>query len=193
MHQGSVALVAVEQGLRGPYNTIHLPKEMNFTMLLDVSGKSCLPLSVPLSLNCKGTQCTHTIGMYPIRPIGGGPFKFQIVDGAHPDLKSIALSTENIDWCCGDLSFTTTAGSFVLLPYSKRSQCVPKRLEKTCGTLDALCSSGISSCLDTGPIIHVPDYLSQFNGVVKTPEGYMEIVAPFLLYGKGQSCGKGDS
>ena len=93
------------------------------------------------------------MGICSIRPIGGGPFQFRIVDGAHPDLQSIALSTENLDWCYGDLSFTTTAGGFALLPGFKRSQFVLKRLNEACQTPDEICSLGISICFDTGPTI----------------------------------------
>ena len=178
LHKGSFpALLAVEQGLRGPYDTIHLPKEMNYTMLLDVSKKLCLPLIVPLSLNCKGTQCTHTIGIYPIRPIGGGPFQFRIVDGAHPDLKSIALSIENLDWCCGESLFTKTAGGFALLPTFKQSKKFLESLNKICQTPEELCSLGISICLDKETTVNVPDYVQGNNVVEKTLEEYRDIAA----------------
>lgn len=193
MHNGVKALKAVNDGLRGAgYHIFNLPKEMNSTMLFRVAKELCLPLIVSLSLNCEGTQCTHTIGVYPIRPIGGGPLQFRIVDGAHPDRKSITLSTENLDWCCGDSSFTTTAGGFALLPSSRRSQFVLRRLKLRCGTLDALYSSGISICLDSTLTINVPDHLREYNVVVGTQEKYTKIADQLLSYGKGQSYGKGE-
>ena len=97
MHQNLVALKVVEQDLKDAYYILHLPDEMNSNILFRVAKELCLPLIVSLSLNYEGTQCIHTIGVYPIRPIGGGPLQFQIVDGEHPDHKSITLSTENID------------------------------------------------------------------------------------------------
>ena len=54
---------------------------MNSTMLFHVVKGLCLSLIVSLSLNCEGTQFTHTIGVYPIRPIGGGPIQFKLLMG----------------------------------------------------------------------------------------------------------------
>ena len=45
-----------------------------------------------------------------------------------------------------------------------------------------LCSLGISICLDTGPTIDVPDYLSHYNVVEKIPEEYMKIADQLLLH-----------
>ena len=47
-------------------------------------------------------------------------------------------------------------------------------------------------CLDKGPTINVPEYLSQYNVVGKTPKEYMKIAAQLLLHGKGQVYGKGE-
>jgi hypothetical protein len=73
--------------------------------------------------------------------------------------------------------FTKTAGGFALLPSFKQSREFLESLKKTCQIPDELCSLGISSCLNTGTTINVPDYLQGNNVVEKTLEEYRDIAA----------------
>ena len=74
MCKGHGALYSLKQGIiHAGYHMFHLRKERNCSRLVHDAQKVCLPLIVPLFLDCQGTQCTHTIEVYPIRPIDCGP------------------------------------------------------------------------------------------------------------------------
>jgi hypothetical protein len=98
-----------------------LPQISGFTSLQSFVTKLSIPMSVSLELNCRTYTLRHVIGILPIVSPETGQVEYHIIDGAHPKMKAMKFSQENIDWCCGEEIFLKkiTCG-FAFVPGKKR-------------------------------------------------------------------------
>ena len=76
---------------------------------------------VPLELNFCSVPYEHVIGISPTISSETSQVEYHIIDGAHPELKAVNFSQENMDWC-GDkeLSFDKITNSFAFVPGRNR-------------------------------------------------------------------------
>ena len=108
------------------YHTFLLPREMDFEKLSYYTHLMKLPIlvSAQMSFNENATKYRHVIGICPYMSSSDcSELKISIVDGAHPKLKAMQFTRENIQWCCGDKSQSTFDG-FAFFP----AKGLPKRL-----------------------------------------------------------------
>ena len=57
------------------------------------------------------------IGISPSISSETGQVQYHIIDGAHPEVKTMNFSQENMDWCCGkELSFDKITYGFSFVP-----------------------------------------------------------------------------
>ena len=76
-----------------------------------------IPMLVSLELNFGSFTCNHVIGISPIISSETSQLEYHIIDGAHPELKAMNFSKENMDWCCGkELSFDKITYGFAFVP-----------------------------------------------------------------------------
>ena len=72
---------------------------------------------VSLELHFGHNSYEYVIGICPNKPEDGGETQFLIIDGAHPKLKAIEFSLDNLNWCCGGTNgFTVVSEGFLLCP-----------------------------------------------------------------------------
>ena len=61
--------------------------------------------------------CNHVIGISPFISSKKSQVEYRIIGGAHPELKAMNFSQENMDWCCGkELSFDKITCGFAFVP-----------------------------------------------------------------------------
>ena len=98
-------------------------------MLQTFVTDSGIPMLVSLELNFRTFTYYHVIGISPFISSETSQVQYHIIDGAHPQMKAMKFSQENIDWCCGEeISFTKIEFGFAFVPGKKRV------LEIQCGT-----------------------------------------------------------
>ena len=72
---------------------------------------------VSLELNFGSNTCNTVIGISPIISSETSQVEDHIIEGAHPELKAMNFSKENMDWCCGnELSFDKITYGFSFVP-----------------------------------------------------------------------------
>ena len=98
-----------------------LPQISGFNSLQSFVTKLSIPMLVSLELNCRTYTLRHVIGISPIVSPETGQVEYHIIVGAHPELKAMKFSQENIDWCCQEeISFKKIALGFAFIPGKKR-------------------------------------------------------------------------
>ncbi len=103
------------------YDIMVLPQISGFTSLQSFVTKLSIPMLVSLELNCRTYTLRHVIGILPIVSPETNQVKYHIIDGAHPEMKAMKFSQENVDWCCGEeISFKKIACGFAFVPGKKR-------------------------------------------------------------------------
>ena len=106
------------------YHTFVLPREMDFEKLSYYTHLMKLPIlvSVQMSFNENATKYRHVIGICPYMSSSDcSELKISIVDGAHPELKAMQFTRDNIRWCCGDDTQSTFEG-FAFFPGKRLSK-----------------------------------------------------------------------
>ena len=86
------------------YHTFLLPNEMDFENLSYYAHLMKLPMvvSMKMSFNDDATKYGHVIGLCPYFSSGYFQLNISIIEGAHPELKAMQFTKENIRWCCGE-------------------------------------------------------------------------------------------
>ena len=138
------------------YHTFVLPREMDFEKLSYYTHLMKLPIlvSVQMSFNENATKYRHVIGICPYMSSSDcSELKISIVDGAHPELKAMQFTRDNIRWCCGDDTQSTFEG-FAFFPGKRLS----KRLLRQVGQ-GVRNGSKISVCL--GKNVTVPKHYEE--------------------------------
>jgi hypothetical protein len=138
------------------YHTFVLPREMDFEKLAYYTHLMKLPIlvSVQMSFNENATKYGHVIGICPYMSSSDcSELKISIVDGAHPELKAMQFTRDNIRWCCGDDTQSTFEG-FAFFPGKRLS----KRLLRQVGQ-GVRNGSKISVCL--GKNVTVPKHYKE--------------------------------
>ena len=93
----------------------------SFTSLQSFVTKLSIPMLFSLELNFCTDTLMHVIGILPIIALETGHVEYHIIDGAHPEMKAMKFSQENIDWCCGEeISFEKISRGFAFVPGRKR-------------------------------------------------------------------------
>jgi hypothetical protein len=94
------------------YHTFLLPNDMDFENLSYYAHLIKLPMvvSIKMSFNDGATNYGYIIGLCPYFSSGYFQLNISIIEGAHPELKAMQFTQENIWWCCGDKSQTKFGG-----------------------------------------------------------------------------------
>jgi hypothetical protein len=86
---------------------------MDFEKLSYYTHLMKLPILVlvHMSFNENATKYRHVIDICPYMSSSDcSELKISIVDGAHPELKAMQFTRDNIMWCCGDDAQSTFEG-----------------------------------------------------------------------------------
>ena len=103
------------------YDIMVLPQITCFTSLQSFVTKLSVPMLVSLEVKCRTYMLRHVIGISPIISRETGQVEYHIINGAHPEMKAMKFSQENIDWCCGkNVSFQNIASGFAFMPGKRR-------------------------------------------------------------------------
>jgi hypothetical protein len=78
------------------YDIMVLPQITCFTSLQSFVTKLSVPMLVSVELKCRTYMLRHVIGILPIISRETGQVKYHIIDGAHPEMKAMKFSQENI-------------------------------------------------------------------------------------------------
>ena len=70
----------------------------------------------------------HLVGIFPVNI--GDEIQMHIVDGCHPNQKSIPLNEENFRWCCSGCITFYVEQFAVLVPGKKEYFCSKKALQQ---------------------------------------------------------------
>ena len=128
------------------YDTFTLPSSSTYSVLQTFATESGIPMLVSLELNFRTFTYYHVIGISPFISSETSQVEYHIIDGAHPQMKAIKFSQENIDWCCGEeISFTKIEFGFAFVPGKKRV------LEMLTDKAGYNVVPGTSLCLTTTP------------------------------------------
>lgn len=128
------------------YDTFTLPSISTYSVLQTFVTESGIPMLVSLELNFRTFTYYHVIGISPFISSETSQVEYHIIDGAHPQMKAMKLSQENIDWCCGEeISFKKVACGFAFVPGKKRV------LEMLTDKAGFNVVPGTSLCLTTTP------------------------------------------
>ena len=106
-----------------------LPSISKYTELQSFVPDLQLPMLVSLELNFCAITYRHVIGTSTYMSSETSQVEYNIVDGAHPEMKAVYFNQENIGWCCGNrISFTKITHGFVFVPGMKRvSEMLPNK------------------------------------------------------------------
>ena len=166
--------------LRGAkYQVINTPNEMNFAQLDDLLKKTCLPMLVSLELKFGNQIYKHVIGICPNKPVDGQKIGFRIIDGAHPHLKSIHFSLENLNWCCGrDSSFSVASDGILLFPNILQTKKIMHDWSHLYYTMEDIIRAGISVSLsiEGNSKFCIPKHVAALNCMSKTKKEIDAIV-----------------
>ena len=128
------------------YDTFTLPSISTYSVLQKFVTESGIPMLVSLELNFRTFTYYHVIGISPFISSETSQVEYHIIDGAHPQMKAMKFSQENIDWCCGEeISFTKIEFGFAFVPGKKRV------LEMLTDKAGYNVVPGTSLCLTTTP------------------------------------------
>ncbi len=128
------------------YDTFTLPSISTYSVLQTFVTESGIPMLVSLELNFRTFTYYHVIGISPFISSETSQVEYHIIDGAHPQMKAMKFSQENIDWCCGEeISFTKIEFGFAFVPGKKRV------LEMLTDKAGYNVVPGTSLCLTTTP------------------------------------------
>ena len=99
------------------YDTFTLPSISSYSVMQTFVTELGIPMLVSLELNFGSFTCNHVIGISPIISSETSQLEYHIIDDAHPELKAMNFSKENMDWCCGkELSFDKITYGFAFVP-----------------------------------------------------------------------------
>ncbi len=84
------------------YDTFTLPSISTYSVLQTFVTESGIPMLVSLELNFRTFTFNHVIDISPFISSETSQVEYHIIDGAHPQMKGMKFSQENIDWCCGE-------------------------------------------------------------------------------------------
>ena len=152
------------------YRIINTPKRMDFVALSTLMRNACLPMLVSLELKFGATSYEHVIGICPNKPADGGVTQFFIIDGAHPQLKAIEFSLDNLNWCCGGTnSFSVVSEGFLLCPLQKRTKEIVDNWSSKYKTKEDIKRAGFCVCLGKNKV-EIPEHMRTLNVVCRTIE-----------------------
>jgi hypothetical protein len=93
--------VAYDLGSHGYKCAITKPGHLNFACLQFNANQYRLPMLVQLRMVYPSESIKHhTIGIVTVAI--GNEIHMHIVEGYHPEKKTIPLNEENLIWCCGE-------------------------------------------------------------------------------------------
>ena len=157
------------------YLILNTPEEMDFVALSTLMRNACLPMLVSLRLESGNNSYEHVIGICPNKPDDGGETQFLIIDGAHPQLKAIEFSLDNLNWCCGGTNgFTVVSEGFLLCPSPRLTKRIVALWSSKYKTKEDIKRAGLCVCLGVGKV-KIPDYMRNLNVVCRTTEEAKEI------------------
>ena len=103
------------------YDILVIPSISSYSCLQTFVTDLGIPMLVSLDLNFCSVPYEKVIGISLFISSERSQVEYNIIDGAHLEVKAMNFSQENVDWCCGkELSFDKITNGFAFVPGRNR-------------------------------------------------------------------------